>query len=454
MPARTSLGRSTAFGHIFSLLLPAWLIALAATPSATAGGSAAVPVDVRFLTLDGSKIAGKVVRWDRQGFDGTFGRMEWSRLNPPEAWHVHAALIDPRIAEHWLDMGKMLSTLEGGQELAERAFRWAAWLSRVTARTAEELAARLPPMPPHLEFPLPLVHADDAGPFEPWPERDADEQAAAVAELKEAADVQRRALSLEMRLRETEFALVYSELPPDRTAQVIDGLGLTYKTLLSSFRLPLDRNVFWGKLVVVLCKDKATFDRVVGKSGRSIDGPHMGGLCVPEGPRVTLFLWDQPNRRQFDSSVPHELTHAFLHRYRTPAPMPLWLEEGFADFVASLVHKDSPVDTDHGDYGRWFIRNGGPIDNMLDMRCTHDGWPGPHACGYGVGYLFVDQMFRHSREAALACIAAVKSGKPWEKALDEDLGLTRQALRDRVIERVRTDDAARRAKPLKETNAQ
>lgn len=64
-----------------------------------------------------------------------------------DAWHVHAALIDPNIAEHWLSVGRVLSGIEGGQVYADRALRWASWLGKYTAAAADKLLAELPPTP-------------------------------------------------------------------------------------------------------------------------------------------------------------------------------------------------------------------------------------------------------------------------------------------------------------------
>lgn len=67
----------------------------------------------------------------------------------------------------------------------------------------------------------------------------------------------------------------------------------------------------------------------------------------------------------------------------------------------------------------------------------HEGWPGPFIAGYGVSYLLVREMFAIDSGRALACIVAIKDGKPWEQALAEDLGVTRRELVERLVIRVR-----------------
>lgn len=413
--------------------------ALAIAATLDASTRLADPVPVAFQ-LEGRSIRGHVQAWDLLGFDGTFGRIEWKRLDAGEAWHVHAAIIDPNIAEHWLNVGRVLSQIEGGQVYAERALRWASWLAKYTAAVADHLASELPPTPEGFVPPRPHVHRNDDGPFEPWPEMSEKEQAEAVALLKREMEEAIAALKLTMLLYEQPYVLVYSDLPQEEARSKLVGLRATYLTLLQSFRLPPDHNIFWGKLVVIICKEQATFDRIkreLFSSGAS--PPGMAGNFIPRGPRGYLVMWNYPDEMKFAATVPHEFTHAFMHRYRSPARLPLWLDEGFADYIASLVLEDSPVDKERRSRGEWFIQHGGPIENIMDMSCMHEGWPGPYTAAYGVSYLLVKEMFRENPSKALGCLTAVKDGKPWERALAEDLGLTREQLVERLTKRVRSN---------------
>lgn len=392
-----------------------------------------VPVTVR---VEGRTVRGQVHAWDQAGFDGTFGRIEWKQLSAGEAWHVHAAIIDPGIAEHWLSVGRVLSQIEDGQVYAARAFRWASWLASYTVASADHLAGLLPPVPAGFVPPRPHVHRNDDGPFEPWPMLSDEEQDEATALLKREMQDVLTTLRLTMMLYEQPYALVYTDLPHDEAVSKLVGLRASYLSLLGSFGLPHDHVHFWGKLVVILCRERATFDRILQEHFGSRASPfHMVGLSIPRGPRTYLVMWSHPDPMAFATAVPHEVTHAFMHRYRSPAPLPLWIEEGFADFMASMVVESSPLDEMRRSQGEWFIRHGGPIENIMDMACTHEGWPGPHIVGYGIGYMLVSEMFRENTARALACLTAIKDGKPWERALAEDMGITREALVARVRER-------------------
>ena len=93
-----------------------------------------------------------------------------------------------------------------------------------------------------------------------------------------------------------------------------------------------------------------------------------------------------------------------------------------------MVVIDSTLDAERRPSGEAFIKTFGPVNALLDMRCLHDGWPGPRNAGYSVGYLLVKWMFEHNPAGTLACITAIKDGKPWEQALQEDYGKSRDEL--------------------------
>lgn len=395
------------------------------------------PLHISFRALDGRNLQGEVRSWDAVGFDGTFGRVEWKHLDAGEAWHAHVAMIDPDIAEHWLSVGRVLAAIDDGQVYAERALRWASWLARTTGELANQMIRELPPTPEDFALPMPHGHREEAKIVtEPWPDMTDQQRAETTAQLKGEIDGGLKAMGMTMLLYEQDYALVYSDLPKEEIHSLLLGLATTYETLLKSFRLPLDRNVFWGKLVVIACKEQDTFARISRQLFRSNVAPQMAGHHIPRGPKSYLVLWNFPDHAKFQATIPHEFTHAFMYRYRSPAQVPLWMDEGFADFVASLVLKDSPVDKERRSRGEWFIRHGGPVENILEMQCMNEGWPGPfHSC-YGVSYLLVQEMFLEAPTKALACMTAIKDGKSWEQALAEDLGVTRAQLVERLTKRV------------------
>jgi len=67
-------------------------------------------------------------------------------------------------------------------------------------------------------------------------------------------------------------------------------------------------------------------------------------------------------------------------------------------------------------------------------------WPGKNRIGYPVGYLLVELMIREQRQKFGAWVDAIKDGKHWEVALEEDFGTTRARLVDTFIRYYRVNN--------------
>jgi hypothetical protein len=276
---------------------------------------------------------------------------------------------------------------------------------------------------------------------QPWPALNDEEQAQAVRQLKEESERTFRAVGLPYELFEGPSFLLYTDLPADQAARWLSRLYAVYGTLLASFDLPPRHNVFWGKAVVVVGSRRDQFvalERAV--FGRRVS-PHLHGLCHLIGPKAIISFWKLPDDETFGAAMAHELTHAFMHRYRSDAPLPLWADEGFADYVAQRVVPGSPIDANRRERGLWFVRSHGPVDNVLEIESLSDAWPGPHFVCQPVSYLMVRMMFERDPKRAIAWIDAIKDGKDWERALDEDYGLTRRRLIELFIQECLEDSA-------------
>jgi hypothetical protein len=71
-------------------------------------------------------------------------------------------------------------------------------------------------------------------------------------------------------------------------------------------------------------------------------------------------------------------------------------------------------------------------------------WPGDNAIGYSVGYIMVDLMIATGQTKFGSWVRAIKGGKPWQKALAEDFGVSAPALAASAAQWYRTNDGAPR----------
>lgn len=434
-------------GFLMALMLVGWCDAAQAGPLER-------PRQV-VVTVDGRTVMkAKVVWWDQTGvMMDDQQKVRWSELPAPDAWHLCAQLVNVDSAEDWLTMAKALGELPDGKEWSRRAAHWSFWLSAQTTIDAAKLMKKMGgSVDPKLNAPPKEVVLDEANgvegkeqgdperewnPAAPWPLLTAQEQADAVAELK--ADMIRLgdAVKKTLNLAENDFFLFYTDMDLNDAQVLLEAVTMTYQSMLATFDMPPAENVFWGKCVIIHCGSYEMFAEVQKRRFGSGAVQHMGGMTHRRGPQVHVVTWQYPDESKLHATIPHEIVHAFMARYRTARELPLWLEEGLADYVASIVMVDSPMDKERRPTGVNFIKTIGPVNAILDMRCTHDGWPGPRNAGYAVGYLMVELMFQRDAGAALRCIRAIKDGKPWETALEEDFGLTRDELVLELIKRYR-----------------
>jgi hypothetical protein len=407
---------------------PAWIGVLGVAELAAAG-TLPRPLAVRIMCTSGREVSGEVAAWDVAGVQGSFGRIEWAEIPVGEVWHLCAQTIDPDVAGDWMSLGRVMAGMQGGRARAEQAFRWAGWLDPdcdgEIASILSPLDARAGPAEGSTAPPARCL-----GPSRPqvWTELSADERARAVEVLKSEGAAVLRAIGVEYALLESPFFLLYTDLPRPEAQVWLERLDVIYVSLVRSFRLPEDRNLFWGKCVVFMSQRREGFVELERVAFGHPVPETMEGLTHTMGPREIANFWRMPDERKLGATLAHETTHAFLHRYRSDAQLPLWLDEGFADFAAQWLVADSPIDEHRRPKGVAFARTGGPVDNILDMECIHDAWPGPDYYGQGVSYLLVDLLFKADPAAFVRWIDAIKDGSEWEAGLVDVYGMTRAQL--------------------------
>ena len=111
-----------------------------------------------------------------------------------------------------------------------------------------------------------------------------------------------------------------------------------------------------------------------------------------------------------------------MHRFITPARLPTWANEGFAEYIASRAFPGSPVDGNRRQQGLAYIRQSGDLQRIMKMSYRDGTWPGDQGVGYSVGYLLCDLMIREHPQGFVDWVRAVKAGKNWREALETQFG--------------------------------
>jgi hypothetical protein len=326
----------------------------------------------------------------------------------------------------------------GGRDRAQRALRWATWLDPALSAPAEAVV-------PDDGSDSPASGAHVPGNAHPggtraWPPLDDAQRAEAVRELKAQSVEVFDAMGAAYTLFESPFFLLYSDLPAAEARARLHLLDTAYSTLLRVFDLPEAHNIFWGKAVVIIHGRREGFvelERIA--FGASVPGG-MEGVSHPIGPKVVVNFWRLPDEHRLEATLVHEVTHGFMHRYRSGMELPLWLEEGFADCAAEMIVPDCPIDAHRRGPGFHFVRRGGPVENVLDIECIHEAWSGPDQGSQAAAYLLVRMMSDADPGSFKRLIDMIKDGREWEPALREATGMTRRELVEAFVRRCGEDD--------------
>jgi hypothetical protein len=434
---------------------------LLATASVVRAERVVVDPPMKLVTYRGdrSEVAGQLVAYDDEGFElragkpdgGTTQTVAWDELPPASVVQVHERLwATTGAAEQWLALGERLARRPGGKAAAERALARAVKLdpslkdradaARRADAAAPTAAGRKPATSPAStdfrsgdaddgggerlrDVPPPVDGAPDAGPRtvgevnpNAWrPLSDAD-HAAAVAKLKAVGERARQEVTPDLALYETTYFLFYSDLKPSEAKQWAGLLDRMYARLAVLFGVERDRNIWRGKALVFVFRkadDYRTFQQVI----HDTDAGTSAGLCHQYGNGdVHIAFYRQPQDLVFAHVLVHESVHGFLHRYRSPVPVPVWANEGLSEVIAAELVPNRSKREQAEQVARAYLQG---------VRSLGRGFfRGPRLAAeqYPVAQVLTEFMIRQNKAGYVAFIDGIKDGEPWEAALDERYG--------------------------------
>ncbi|MDP1798240.1 MAG: hypothetical protein Q8K78_12185 [Planctomycetaceae bacterium] len=224
--------------------------------------------------------------------------------------------------------------------------------------------------------------------------------------------------------QETEFFIVYTDMPAGQIAAYSANLDSMYQQLCTLFNIPKDTNIWVGKCPVYCFVNKEHFmhfeaklldnpatEGVQGLSHNSSDGKVM----------TTCYRGNSPVF--FAVVLVHETAHGFLHRIRSSGRIPPWMNEGLSEWIAQVVVPQS----DHVQ-GRFsealpILRSQGSLGgDFLDDSGRIESWQ------YGAAAVLTQFLISTDANAYRAMITAIKEGYSWQEALDVTFGLKPEEL--------------------------
>lgn len=410
-------------------------------------GPLAEPRYVRFELADGVQVSGRMISWDAERFDGSFGPRFWEELVAADAWRLYLSVMDQNDASQWVDLGRVLLLSADGDSWAERAFRRALDLdssvidgiaaARRQVAEAQQLRQELEQTADAQRLET-LSPESATWPADPWPPLTPSAQQAAILTMKAEAHAILRRAGRPVQPIETSHLLLYADAEPMEAARWAMRLEAVYSRLAGLAGVDDDHNIFWGKAAVVIFDSQDLFRLVQAESfGQHVSRRQLG-ICQPVGPKVFLMFRRGDDGEAVAAAMTHQMVHGFLHRYRTPRRLPAWANEGLAEYVAGDLAGRAVI-PQLRQIGLEFIRGGGNVADLLDLTYT-GGWPGPNRAGDAVGALLVELMITERPAGFRAWLAATKDGKDWRQALKEDFGVPLDQLLATFVRYYRVND--------------
>lgn len=402
-------------------LLPV-LAAILPAAAVPAQGTLESPLSIRAKMADGRTVADTVRSWDADGFEGKEGRVLWADMVAADVNRTLRKLIDDRDAKQLVLLGRALFATGDGERMGDSVLRQAVRKDGSLKDAADQARAageeqRRVAAERRLRAALPGGGRDSTVPM--WPIATEADRQANLEEMKAFTEGALRSVNARWTPLETEYWMIYSDLNRGETAELGKRMDRMYAAVAEEFNLPKGLNLFHGKGVCVISGDEDRYRAIEMAAFNQMVPPGCIGLCHMVGPKVIVNAWRSPDDDQFMATLVHEATHGVMYRYGTPARLPLWAEEGFAEYVAGRTFETSPVDRNRRPQGRAFIRSGNPTLPFFRTDGSDGVWPGPAAEGYALGYLTVRLMIEQRGEAFGDWVKDIKTGTPWEQALQK-----------------------------------
>ena len=253
-----------------------------------------------------------------------------------------------------------------------------------------------------------------------WAETSDEERAKTIAEYKEFLQTVQANYRFPMKVYETKFFLVLSDIPPAQVAPYVASLDAMYAKLNAAFGVQKDKNIWLGKcLVLAFLHEEAfqDFERTFMKNG-STQGSQGLHHSASDG-RAVISCYRGDNPSYFAVVLVHETAHGFLHRLRSSVHIAPWINEGIADWIAGAIVTQSKAVTERQKAAIDRLRQTGSLGvNFFDEKASLDEWQ------YGIASNLTNFMLQIDAGRYRVFILGIKEGFTPEEALSRAYGLT------------------------------
>jgi hypothetical protein len=257
-----------------------------------------------------------------------------------------------------------------------------------------------------------------------WPSFSEQQQQEHLTELRQfLREVAIFFAPLRMQLHETNYFLFLTDMPPNQIAPYLRHLDAMNEQLGQAFGFEPGANVWYGKATIVAFLNRESFVEFEREFMNNENTGGAQGLCHQSNSgRVVVGCYRGNNPSFFASLLVHETAHGYVHRYKSTVPIPSWLNEGIADWIADVTVPNCDEVQKRQKRAADRLRQFGTFGGQFfDARKI----PGDL---YGSASACVNLMMRESPVGFRVCVDGIKEGFSWQESLQRAFGLSPNGL--------------------------
>ena len=256
-----------------------------------------------------------------------------------------------------------------------------------------------------------------------WPPVTPEQDAAFLAKQQQQIEETRSHFpNRQFRVVETEFFKVCTDLPAEQVNGYLASLDAMYRELCKAFGLPPAHKVWVGKCNIFAFAQRADYLEFEISIMKYENAEGTQGLCHQTGQGNVCFAgYRGASDQAFGSTMVHETTHGFVHRYLSSARAPSWLNEGMADWIAYAIMKSSKIPRRQVQSANLIRKTGTWGDFLTTNRIEFDH--------YGAASTLVEILLRRDKGGQFReFFRGIKEGKDADESLKDSFGLSYQDL--------------------------
>lgn len=269
-----------------------------------------------------------------------------------------------------------------------------------------------------------LAQAEARG-VKPWPELTEEEHQQALYLQKQRYEEARK-LFPQLQMVETEHFLFCTNLTVQEVGAYVAALDRMYIWMQQAYGVDPEKSVWRGKASIYAFRTEDEFNAFEQHFYKYRPQPGTAGLCHSNPQRdIVISAKRGSNYDFFGLLLVHETSHGFIHCYETPVRVPSWVNEGMAEVIASMmVPKSNSVQRKEESFVRSMGKTPQPRLGeaffATDANIPFDR--------YGGASSMTRFLLEIEQAKYVEFIRLLKTGMPWEEALDKSYGASKQQL--------------------------